>query len=804
MSHRQVTRRLEGLSLLVVGLIAGTAAAQVVEAKIDLAGFPAPTARALMAREGQWVPIAVDLRLPGVGLFTGSLRVASEDIDGDIVEFMRDGVSINAEAGKRRYWCYAISFLNRTGPSSLFVDILDKDGATVQRVPVPDFDMASNDDMIVLDISDRQIVRLRAMQSEGWEGRGDAGKAKYTRHLVTSFSAATNLPDRWIGLEAVDAIFWDLPTPSQIGENQLQAVIDWVRRGGVLVLGLGANWQQVADSTLAEIVPVAGSGATLSGNDLKFFPKTFSDDAPPPTSATASIGVAAVKARREALVLFRDQVVPTGETVDLLATWCVGSGRVTTAATSLRELSNRVGNERVLEYVLGLTPRTKKYNDEEVKKQQNLLAMPTAGRGNIFAPIATAVSFSGQRAFFVLAAFGFVVAYSLIATVGTWSWLVRKKLTMHSWTAFTAAAVLGSALGLLAVSMTFGLRQGVHGVAVVDLVGGNSTGNGRCWIGYTNASRQIASFTVGDPRSYLRGMSIANDGIVKFATPGRYRSLPDTGRLDDVPVRATLKQFEGAWTGEVGGTITGQLVADRATGRLKPGSWVKNDLPQEISGGLIFYLDPRSKAGPFDALDQPVGGVTHWKRKGYVPASMNVIAAALPGLKSGARTRENFTAEQYAALETAIGEWSAQTAAVRKDTPRPELTTLWDMQHAWAGPASTWLGRAFGSGDPSSMLMLASTRSLYLPNTSIKDFDTVGTPFTTDGLSNMDISHWLIRGQAVVFLWSEQPGPIEFKRDEKKVRIGRGVTMIRVRLPLQYEGTPPVRDALADDEGAGA
>ena len=787
-----------GCALFVV-LVAGSSSGQVIEGKITRIGFPmSGSSVGSVAREGQWMPMIAELRLPGSGVFSGSIRVTARDLDGDYVEFVRTPVTLNPEAGLRRYWSYVVTFNARTRSGELTAEVLDESGAVVTTLDVPLFEYITNDDFVVLDISTQPVARLGGLQAPGWRPfELKFGDQRYDRNVCVSKLELRDLPDRWFGLESINVVVWDKPDPSMLSENQIAALIDWVARGGELILGVGDRWQSLRDSALASILPIEGDGATVTTTTLAAFISEYGGSAGGAANLAARdfkdpVPLTSARARRDANVVFRDQAAPSGTVVDLVTMRCHGSGRVTTVAGSLREITAIQVQDRFLESLLDLTPRTKKYRENEANKMQNQFNLESLTRTHVFDGVAGRISFIGQRTLFVLAALLFALLYALVATLGTWEWLKRKKMLAHSWTAFAIFAALGSIVSLGMVGITAGLRSSVQSVSLIDLIAGERKAVARAWFGYGSATRTTTALALGSSDGLLRALAMGRDDSTTYATPSRYESDPVLGLLDGVLIRATLKQLEGYWSGEMDGAVTGQITVDRRTGQLQNNSWLQNDLPQRIRAGVILYLDPRSNDGPFGFVER-AAGTRHYRARKATPAALNVVAAALPSMDIGSRTSGGWARRQYDEIDRMQASWSARPVAERQSVPMPDLVTLFGLQQYWCRNQNN-LPTAMPAevGDPAAAsLMLLSTRDLFLSNADPANLETVGVAYTNQGLADADISHWLIRGQAVALLWADTPAPLPLRSGDSELRIRGGVTLYRIRLPLQYSGDPP-------------
>ena len=70
------------------------------------------------------------------------------------------------------------------------------------------------------------------------------------------------VPGRWYGYDAAEAVVLDTNDRDVMDKLAIQgqALVDWVARGGHLVVGVGSNWQAVHDSVLAPILPALPTG----------------------------------------------------------------------------------------------------------------------------------------------------------------------------------------------------------------------------------------------------------------------------------------------------------------------------------------------------------------------------------------------------------------------------------------------------------------------------------------------------------------------------------------------------------------
>ncbi|HPC22410.1 MAG: hypothetical protein KBH81_05330 [Phycisphaerae bacterium] len=799
------------LCLLITVIVCGAfgaaeLCAQVVSGDVTAAGFR--TSQTAMpgyaVRAGHWIPIQVQLSAQGTTPFQGQLRLEAPDLDGDLVSYREGPVALNFEAGAKRAWCYAV-WSHRTGAAArpVTLDVLTDAGLPVSELNVPDVEVINNDALLLLDISNQPVTRLRGalLTPGGTLERGD-GVRPFYRDIVVAAMPAGDLPERWFGLEAVDIIVWDKPTPADPAvASKLDALQQWVRSGGQLVVGLGASWPVVQKSGLAELLPVQsggrGGGQTIETDRLDEFFRRFgagSKAAAGERVFRAPISVAAVEARPGAVRVLRSPVADGAE-VDLIAAHWIGSGSVIALAAGLDDLTQAGPNQAFYSQLLGLNPTTPEFLESELKSIQATLGLQ---RHALYDSITRPIALTGAGTLLVFAAVAFVVVYIALATVASWWWLRRHRLATLGWTTFAAIAVVASAVSLLTVSVTRGLSRGLATFSFVDLEAGSRAARGTCYFGYSSPLRTSVDLSLAGAGCFLRPLSPGPAPTSWYATPQRYAATPANALLESTPLRATLKQFEGLWQGELNGAVRCELTIDRRSGELTAGSWLQNDLDVPIAGGYLLYTDPRLPGTPLRAAGQ----TATWSGWKDVPPALNIIALPVPALKPGEKV-SGLGQEEYARLPAARQRW--QSLRERKFNAWPDLLTLYDLQQDWVGartraPAAKW-------DQTVREALLASTRNFYLhvQESNDKFEQSNGRIITTDGLMDVDVCHWLmqgplkgaggrpdvIAGQGFLLLYSDVPGPAQLQREGKPVKPNRGACLYRVRVPLQLVGTPP-------------
>jgi hypothetical protein len=773
---------------------AATACAQILQGQVDAVGFQ--TSGGFVLREGQWFPVSVSLRCQGSQVFSGELRVEAIDLDGDRVAFTQPQVTVTPEVGPlKRFWCYAA--VNRIQELPQSVEVVDSDGALVTELPMPPqppFPLVC-DDLLVLDISARRVTALSALQEAEWSpGQHSDGLRRFYRNVVIAHMPAANLPDRWWGLEAVDVVVWDQPDPAALSLAQRDALVEWVRCGGQLVVGVGPTWSALRRSELASILPLTGEAETREVRQLNVFFDHLARPAWKNREFPNLVAVTTAKLADGALPILRDY-----GNINLVSMCLAGSGRVTATAASLRDLTSvEIDQIAFLAQFLDLNAYTDQFKAKlgETTQVYPLMADP------LYDEVVAPVAFAAATALRGLTALLFVAGYVALATLVSWWWLRARGLTYLSWTVFAGLAAAASGLSLGTVGALRGCSRGVQALSVLDLEAGSSAARGTCLFGYRSPTRQRVELSLPGEGNFLRPLAKNPRGGSYYVTPARYAALPTRASLREVLMRATLKQVEGFWQGQLDGTLRANLVVDRGTGRLSPASWIANDLTMDLAGGYLLFIDPRQQDGPgvpwraagLNTLYELPGSIAVQPDLEKVPPAVNILVVPLPKIAAGQQISGLGQAD-YHRVDRNQAEWRGAGGRKRSQMLKDgrDLRTLWEEQQAWAGTGTFAVLRT-GLGDTLRALLLASTRNYYLPNHS-QDFDSVGTPISTDGLPNQDITHWLVggrqEGQAVLICWAEHPGPARLHRNGKPLDSYQGLTLLRVRVPIRYEGRPP-------------
>ena len=212
---------------------------------------------------GAWAPVWVQLK-GGAERFSGFMDVVASDDDGVPTAF-RQAVDVPAGASRR-----FAGYIRPGGrDTDLTIRFYDENGRwlgereqarTMPRAPraiMPD------DSMIVITGQPQGIDQVPA--AGGFEQASSTMANSGDAEIVVSRLdiEGDRVPGRWYGFDGARAVVLDTSdraTLDLIAGLRGQALVEWVQRGGHLVVSVGANWQAVRDSVLGPALPAVPAG----------------------------------------------------------------------------------------------------------------------------------------------------------------------------------------------------------------------------------------------------------------------------------------------------------------------------------------------------------------------------------------------------------------------------------------------------------------------------------------------------------------------------------------------------------------
>ena len=397
-----------------------------------------------------------------------------------------------------------------------------------------------------------------------------------------------SLPDRWEGLSSCEAIIWcGAAGPQALGNDRALALLDWIERGGHLVIVLpeiGDPWSVLGGPAhlLSQLLPRGGvvrcdalEVATLMPLLAKS-PSLRRDGASMPLAA---FDPATLDRGWQPLIPLpvtnaKDKQGKPLQGCALVAQRLWGHGRVTLVGLDLDTLHRQSLNAEGLPQtdafwnrVLGRradAPTETNYRDWAEQDKPTLAS--TAGNVRYDAGTGALVSgqigLQGRAAAGVLSVIGFFLAYWALAIPVCWLVLRRIKRVQWAWPVFALLAA-GAALPAWMLGLLFGgASSEVRHLSVIDYVLPRDREvegdrprllRGEAWM-----SAALGGFGTASMR--LQDETNQRNLLIDWSPPpnGNAQRFPDTARtereIDDasqlrLPSRSTTVDVQALWLG---------------------------------------------------------------------------------------------------------------------------------------------------------------------------------------------------------------------------------------------------------------
>lgn len=228
---------------LLVSLIAGAAA--------TVSGMSSPglsVEESIGFREtikiGKWLPVTVTIRNDGSpvrGQLALQLSTVSEGAPQPYTTTLSQAVDLPTSSRKR--YSFVVMFRDFTHP--LVVRLTDRDGASVYTREI-DLRTLTSPDRLIIAFSDEPALDSLAAVAPG--------KARVV------YQTLEELPGRWEALDAVDVIAIRNLSLAPLRPEQMQALQQWLARGGRLLITGGPHWTHYTHPALRELAPVKITG----------------------------------------------------------------------------------------------------------------------------------------------------------------------------------------------------------------------------------------------------------------------------------------------------------------------------------------------------------------------------------------------------------------------------------------------------------------------------------------------------------------------------------------------------------------
>jgi len=431
---------------------------------------------------GTWTPVWVQLRA-GNERFNGFMDLIVGDDDGTPTSF-RIPVEVGANQ-TQPFTAYGRPGSREPEFTIRLVDTEDRRvGGASQSMAMPAAPEAiMPGETVLLALGRPQGVEMIA-DLPGFKGPAGAAVTVHDGIVTARIDAQSGLiPGRWYGYDAARAVVVDTgdrATLTALSGLRGQPLVDWVARGGHLVIAVGANWQAVRDSALAPMLPGLPNGQerVTSLEALEAFAGSNKQVTPPRTPSVLVTKLEGIKERG-------GKVLSVTSNLPLVVRGPYGFGRVTLITLDVDQKPFADWPDRALFWVRAIDLR-RPANDQ-------IAAANLGGGGRAFTPMGVndlssqlriaLEQFPGVK----LIPFGwvafFIFLYILLIGPGDYFFLkkVLKRMEL-TWITFPTIVVTVSLVAYYAAYLLKGNDLLVNKVDVVDVDQQAGLARGHTWI----------------------------------------------------------------------------------------------------------------------------------------------------------------------------------------------------------------------------------------------------------------------------------------------------------------------------------
>ena len=572
---------------------------------------------------GHWTPVRVNF-VGGSASASGAVEITTLDSDGVGTVYRSDrNEQVRFKAGEENSILTNVKFGRANGAVS--IRVVDEDNVILEHaVPIERNASAlwSTSELVV---SVGQDVGVdEALQVE--RGRGTAEEHAFT----ATVEDVAHLPDQWLGYEAVDAIVLpthNLPRINRLSDQQIQALETWVHMGGLLVISVGKNGEELfgKDGRLARFAPgefdhVRRLTKTVDLETYATAPQRL-DTLP----GADDIAFTSLKNPRGIVESREANIVGQGPTIVRSS---FGFGQVAFIAVDLDAppISEWKGRARLVSRLI------RKESTREAVSQQDEGSGRVAHEGfdDLVGQLRGALDhFSGVTLVSFTVVATLTVVYLLLIGPGDY-FLLNRVLGRMEWTWITLPAIVLS-FCILTVCLAYvckGHRLRVNQIELVDLDSETSFARGTVWshvyspgsdaydlvyqptlaAKYENSG--VALSWQGLPGEGLGGMrngAVAQPFSKPYSIPQRIDSSGVFATsIEQMPIQvSSTKSLCGRWWGRLDTEIKSRLRSERHRDILQ--GWIANPLGIELKdcvvayGSWMYRLD--RKLGSGDTVD---------------------------------------------------------------------------------------------------------------------------------------------------------------------------------------------------------
>lgn len=595
-----------------------------------------------VVRPGAWTPMRLTLEHAGSNSRPVICRWLLTDDDGDRVAAERR-VTLNPQ--RTEYvWLYA-------DPS---INTVRTDGWDIQVVDEQTGRLLAQRRMFPTEQIDPRVGAIGVLSTVGLGGGSGLGLDlhvnQFTQHeaikLLRGLSLAT-LPDRWFGLSMMQAIIWTQgggdPNDSAVTLETQQALREWVRRGGHLVIVMPRIGQPWVDSAMADMLPVPAE--RLRRIDDRPPPFLGSPQNPDPRQTSFEVPsitmtVFDVDMMPDVTVLERER---NGFPVIVAKRY--GFGRVTMIGVDLTDpiLTDRGlpnGTKTLWNTVFGWQAPGMTTRAFELEQSQQRISPPQSRDPvDLDRGISSRIAMQSTASSALLAAIFVFMVYGVVAGPITYVALRQRGVSHHAWVAFVAVVLLFSVIAWGGAALIRPSKTAIAHFSVLDIDAQTNNVHTHGWLSLFVPKFGRVEVAV-DPDQPAARNTLASAGLIRgmddavFLDPQSYEFRSAAPDAVTIPVRSTAKQFELDYFGRIDveaegieqpwGLVTGAIEVVE--------SWPEGSLIHHLPGALTDVLVVYSfndRVWVWKAADEWAPGQTLRVQRPSLAASQRFVIAEM-------------------------------------------------------------------------------------------------------------------------------------------------------------------------------
>ncbi|NEQ52494.1 MAG: hypothetical protein F6K11_20515 [Leptolyngbya sp. SIO3F4] len=526
-----------------------------------------------LARVGDWAGIEIEFEDTNETQRELIIQIEGKDSDGDSPLYQR---TVTSNPGvTQRTWLYLWipgSFSSRDTFLVSVYEAVEQDAAVSQRTGVSytrgalltRTEIGGGKNLLAPEIATGLVIgrRVGGLADYSRTSIGGAGSDRIylpNGHEITLYAGDVrpdDLPDRAIGLSQFETIVWTTANPSDLTLARSNALIEWVRRGGHLVVVLpstGQVWFDSGRNPLASLIPDIIPSRLEPGTSTVRALLTHDERATLPDSLVIQELAANASAEpTDAVSILTDA---EGRTV--VSRRLVDLGMVTLVGI---DVTNRNLADRGLPAMDAFWHRIFGRRAKPIDRNQTNNTMIMSRDVRYFdSDIGATIASSGSAGAALLLGFALFALYWAIGGPLGYVILNQFSLKKHSWLAFIAAIGLFTLIGWGGVSVLRPRTAHLQQIAFLDAVEGSNFQRVRAFSSVFVPGYADAGIRVGEPDSpYTEFNNTAThwqDGFTSMLGSAEFpdaRAYPVSARDPELmrfPARATEKTFRFDWAG---------------------------------------------------------------------------------------------------------------------------------------------------------------------------------------------------------------------------------------------------------------